>query len=54
LLGCPWHVSRVDHQAAAFKCGYGTIYIADPDPDPTGRVRAFRIANGTITTVAGG
>jgi sugar lactone lactonase YvrE len=35
----------------------GMIYIADPDPDPTntpGRVRAFRIATGTITTVAGG
>ena len=35
----------------------GLIYIADPNMDPTitpARVRAFRISDGTITSVAGG
>jgi sugar lactone lactonase YvrE len=35
----------------------GLIYIADPNADPTitpARVRALRISDGTITTVAGG
>ena len=35
----------------------GLIYIADPNADPSitpARVRAFRISDGTITTVAGG
>jgi DNA-binding beta-propeller fold protein YncE len=35
----------------------GLIYVADPNADPTttpARVRAFRISDGTITTVAGG